>query len=68
MPFNSTVYILYTVLQSGEGGIRTLDGVAPIAIFETAPFNRSGTSPMSVLMIDTLRTYYMLGRGSIVAR
>gem|GEM_PF-5852847 len=29
----------------GEAGIRTLGGVAPTTIFETVPFNRSGTSP-----------------------
>jgi hypothetical protein len=30
----------------GEAGIRTLGGVAPTTVFETAPFNRSGTSPL----------------------
>ena len=30
---------------SGEGGIRTLDRVAPITVFETAAFNHSATSP-----------------------
>ena len=29
----------------GEGGIRTLEGLAPLTVFETAPFNHSGTSP-----------------------
>ncbi len=29
----------------GEGGIRTLDTVSRITVFETVPFNRSGTSP-----------------------
>jgi hypothetical protein len=32
-------------LHGGEAGIRTLGGVAPTTIFETVPFNRSGTSP-----------------------
>ena len=29
----------------GERGIRTLGGLAPTTVFETAPFNHSGTSP-----------------------
>ena len=29
----------------GEGGIRTPEGLAPLPVFETGPFNRSGTSP-----------------------
>ena len=29
----------------GETGIRTLGGVAPTTVFETAPFDHSGTSP-----------------------
>ena len=31
----------------GEGGIRTLEGLTPLTVFETAPFNHSGTSPAS---------------------
>ena len=31
--------------NGGEAGIRTLGGVAPTTVFETAPFGRSGTSP-----------------------
>jgi hypothetical protein len=31
--------------NGGEAGIRTLGGVAPTTVFETAPFDRSGTSP-----------------------
>ena len=31
--------------KCGEGGIRTLDTVAGIPVFETGPFSRSGTSP-----------------------
>lgn len=34
------------VEKSGEGGIRTLDSHKAIPIFETGPFNRSGTSPI----------------------
>ena len=29
----------------GETGIRTLGGVTPTTVFETAPFDRSGISP-----------------------
>ncbi len=29
----------------GETGIRTLGGRKPTTVFETAPFDRSGTSP-----------------------
>ena len=29
----------------GEGGIRTLEGVTPLTVFETARFSRSRTSP-----------------------
>jgi hypothetical protein len=32
----------------GEGGIRTLEGIAPLTVFETAPFDHSGTSPKVV--------------------
>ena len=35
--------------SGGGGGIRTLDGVTPITIFETVPFNRSGTPPKRLL-------------------
>jgi hypothetical protein len=30
----------------GEAGIRTLGGLTTTTVFETAPFNRSGTSPI----------------------
>jgi hypothetical protein len=30
---------------SGEGGIRTLDGLSPISVFETDAFDHSATSP-----------------------
>ena len=29
----------------GKGGIRTLDSLTAILVFETSPFNHSGTSP-----------------------
>ena len=33
--------------NGGETGIRTLGGLAPTTVFETAPFDHSGTSPRS---------------------
>jgi hypothetical protein len=39
----------------GEAGIRTLGGVAPTTIFETVPFNRSGTSPRIIIIIYAAR-------------
>ena len=35
-------------INGGERGIRTLGGLAPTTVFETAPFNHSGTSPQDV--------------------
>jgi hypothetical protein len=34
-----------SMASGGEGGIRTHDTLARIPVFETGPFNRSGTSP-----------------------
>ncbi len=34
--------------EGGEGGIRTLDTVTRITVFETVPFNHSGTSPGAI--------------------
>ena len=36
---------LFLVASGGETGIRTLGGLAPTTVFETAPFDHSGTSP-----------------------
>ena len=33
-------------MAGGEGGIRTHGGSRPTTVFETAPFGRSGTSPV----------------------
>ena len=41
-------YIFYNSLRArdgGEGGIRTHGTVARTSVFETDPFDRSGTSP-----------------------
>ena len=35
--------------QCGEGGIRTLEGLAPLPLFESGTFNHSATSPTSFL-------------------
>jgi hypothetical protein len=36
---------VYSRVFSGEGGIRTPGGPEPTTVFETVPFNHSGTSP-----------------------
>ena len=36
------------ISYSGEGGIRTLGGPEPTTVFETVPFNHSGTSPRGI--------------------
>ena len=38
--------------SGGETGIRTLGGLAPTTVFETAPFDHSGTSPRRVAGAD----------------
>jgi hypothetical protein len=38
-------YLILQVNIGGGAGIRTLGGIAPTTIFETVPFNRSGTPP-----------------------
>ena len=35
----------FLIERGGGAGIRTLGGVAPTTVFETAPFSRSGTPP-----------------------
>ena len=40
----------YPLKSGGETGIRTLGGVTPTTVFETAPFDRSGISPLSGLI------------------
>ena len=37
--------------NGGERGIRTLERVAPLTIFETVAFGHSAISPLSVLLI-----------------
>ena len=38
----------YIESNGGERGIRTLGGLAPTTVFETVPFNHSGTSPQGM--------------------
>ena len=35
------------VIDGGEGGIRTLEGLSPLPVFKTGAINRSATSPRS---------------------
>ena len=39
-------------MSGGETGIRTLGGLAPTTVFETAPFDHSGTSPQAKASVD----------------
>ena len=39
--------------SGGEGGIRTHDTLARIPVFETGPFNHSGTSPTGLFYQTT---------------
>ena len=44
---NPCKLVSYIEGNGGERGIRTLGGLAPTTVFETAPFNHSGTSPFN---------------------
>ena len=39
------IHVNTVYLNGGEGGIRTPGTLASSTVFETVPFNRSGTSP-----------------------
>jgi hypothetical protein len=41
-------------LKGGKGGIRTLDSREAILVFETSPFNHSGTSPITLIISEIL--------------
>ena len=41
----SLIYNFNSKLSGGETGIRTLGGLAPTTVFETAAFDHSATSP-----------------------
>jgi hypothetical protein len=40
--------VCFDIAVGGEGGIRTLGTVSRTTVFETVPFNHSGTSPVAV--------------------
>ena len=39
------IYVMKSMMGGGETGIRTLGRLSPSTVFETAPFDHSGTSP-----------------------
>jgi hypothetical protein len=41
----------------GEGGIRTHESLAALPVFETGPFNRSGTSPIAAIVSGEMKPY-----------
>ena len=45
MMSKSEIFLENNGLYGGEGGIRTLGTVTRTTVFETVPFNHSGTSP-----------------------
>ena len=55
-----------SVTFGGEGGIRTHDTLARIPVFETGPFNRSGTSPVMCILADkfVVRGTWLVARGT----
>ena len=38
-------FVLFGKVSGGGGGIRTLEGLAPLPVFKTGAFNRSATPP-----------------------
>ena len=46
--------------EGGEGGIRTLGTVAHTTVFETVPFDRSGTSPSILILQFLFIGFYIL--------
>ena len=42
--------VIYVDYNGGETGIRTLGGLTPTTVFETAPFDHSGTSPQGAVL------------------
>ena len=45
----------YFCCHSGEGGIRTPGTLASTSVFETDPFNHSGTSPTQLISVQLFR-------------
>ena len=50
---------MHLPLKFGEGGIRTLGGVTPTTTFEVVTLNRSDTSPLIYII---LQTYFILAK------
>ncbi len=55
-----------TFSSGGEGGIRTLGGPEPTTVFETVPFNHSGTSPGGVTCQIDSETSHEINSGEII--
>jgi hypothetical protein len=47
-PLSIIIFAIAIPGVGGETGIRTLGGLAPTTVFETAPFDHSGTSPRAI--------------------
>jgi hypothetical protein len=45
-PGNRADFAVYDITSNGEGGIRTLDSLSAISVFETDAFDHSATSPV----------------------
>ncbi len=45
----TSVYCMSSLAHGGERGIRTLGTLARSTVFETAPFDHSGTSPSGLM-------------------
>lgn len=49
--------------RNGEGGIRTLDTIAGISVFETDAFDHSATSPIPIFISNVCRFLVRIGKG-----
>ena len=52
--------VCFDIAVGGEGGIRTLGTVSRTTVFETVPFNHSGTSPVAakIKLPQWCRSFY----------
>ena len=50
--------LISSVANGGEGGIRTLGTRERTTVFETAPFDHSGTSPLVEGKLSRAQAYY----------
>ena len=51
MPVITMLRNRHELVSGGETGIRTLGRLAPTTVFETAPFDHSGTSPQALSLV-----------------